>query len=118
MPVDVGGGADLGVAEDARHVEELRAIREQVASAVDMIIQQSRLRDGSRKITYITEVQGMEGEKITLQDIFMFEQTAYENGKVVGGIKPTGVRPKFMPKIEDAGIQMPASVFGISGGFF
>ncbi|MBI2755700.1 MAG: CpaF family protein [Chloroflexi bacterium] len=96
----------------------VRAIREQISSAVDMVIQQSRMRDGSRKITYITEVQGMEGEKVTLQDIFTFEQEAFENGKVIGKIKPTGVRPKFMPKIEDAGIVIPPSVFGISGGFF
>ncbi len=96
----------------------VRAIREQIASAIDVVIQQSRMRDGSRKICYITEVQGMEGEKVTLQDIFMFEQTDYENGRVVGSIKPTGVRPKFMPKIEDAGITLPPSIFGISGGFF
>ncbi len=96
----------------------VRAIREQISSAIDVIIQQSRLRDGSRKITHITEVQGMEGEKITLQDVFLFEQEAYEAGRVVGRIKPTGVRPKFMPKIEDAGIEVPPTVFGISGGFF
>jgi pilus assembly protein CpaF len=96
----------------------VRAIREQTASAVDMIVQQSRLRDGSRKITQITEVQGMEGETIVLQDIFTFDQTGFEGGRVIGAIKPTGVRPKFMPKIEDAGINLPPSVFGISERFF
>ena len=95
----------------------VRAIREQISSAVDLIIQQSRMRDGSRKVTHITEVQGMEGEKITLQDVFLFDQEAFENGRVIGSIKPTGVRPKFMPKIEDAGIQLPPSIFGVSGIF-
>jgi pilus assembly protein CpaF len=96
----------------------LRAIREQISSAVDVIVQQSRMRDGSRKVTHITEVQGMEGDKVTLQDVFLFEQESYENGKVNGSIKPTGVRPKFMPKIEDSGIQLPASIFGLAAGFF
>src|SRR5579884_1399902 len=96
----------------------VRAIREQIASAVDLIVQQSRLRDGSRKIVAITEVQGMEGEMITLQDIFTFEQEAFEGGKVIGRIKPTGVRPKFMPKLEDAGIRLPPTVFGLSDRFF
>src|SRR5919201_1271483 len=91
----------------------VRAIREQISSAVDLIVQQSRMRDGSRKLTHITEVQGMEGETIILQDIFLFEQEAFENGKVLGGIKPTGVRPKCMPKIEDAGIQLPPTIFGL-----
>src|SRR5579875_1457170 len=96
----------------------VRAIREQIASAVDLIVQQSRLRDGSRKITAITEVQGMEGDTITLQDVFLFEQEAYESGKVIGRIRPTGVRPKFMPKLEDAGIHLPATVFGLPDRFF
>jgi pilus assembly protein CpaF len=96
----------------------VRAIREQISSAVDLIVQQSRMRDGSRKITHITEVQGMEGDKITLQDVFLFEQEAFTNGKVEGSIKPTGVRPKFMPKIEDAGIQLPPTIFGLAPGFF
>jgi pilus assembly protein CpaF len=96
----------------------VRAIREQISSAVDLIVHQSRLRDGSRKITHITEVQGMEGETIILQDIFLFEQEAYEGGKVIGRIRPTGVRPKFMPKLEDAGIRLPATVFGLPDRFF
>ncbi len=96
----------------------VRAIREQISSAVDLIVQQSRMRDGSRKVTHITEVQGMEGEKITLQDVFLFEQEAYENGRVIGAIKPTGVRPKFMPKIEEAGIQLSPTIFGLAQGYF
>ena len=91
----------------------VRAIREQIAAAVDAIVQQQRLRDGSRRILYITEVQGMEGEMITMSDIFEFEITGYENNKIVGRIRPTGLRPKFYEKIEDAGINLPPSVFGI-----
>ena len=96
----------------------VRAIREQIASAVDLIVQQSRMRDGSRKITAITEVQGMEGDMITLQDVFTFEQESFEAGKVIGRIKPTGVRPKFMPKLEDAGIRLSPTVFGLADRFF
>jgi pilus assembly protein CpaF len=91
----------------------VRAIREQVASAVDLICHQERLRDGTRKITKITEVQGMEGDIITMSDIFEFEQTGIEAGKVIGRIRPTGLRPKFIDKIEAAGIHLPPSVFGI-----
>jgi len=90
-----------------------RAIREQIAAAVDLICQQSRLRDGSRKIMYITEVQGMEGEMITMSDIFEFEQTAFENNKIIGRIRPTGIRPKFIDTLEDAGIHLPPSTFGV-----
>lgn len=95
----------------------VRAIREQVASAVDVIVQQSRMRDGSRKIINITEVQGMEGDVVVLSDIFVFEQQGFEGGKVIGRLKPTGLRPKFMDKIEDAGIQLPPNIFGARGRF-
>lgn len=91
----------------------VRAIREQVASAVDAIIQQSRLRDGSRKVVYVTEVQGMEGEMITMTDVFEFEQTGMEKNKVVGRIKPTGIRPKFIDRIDEAGLSLPPTIFGI-----
>ena len=80
----------------------VRAIREQIASAVDLIVQQERLKDGSRKITNVTEVQGMEGDVIVMQDIFIFEQTGVENGKIVGRMKPTGIRPKFIQRFEVA----------------
>jgi pilus assembly protein CpaF len=90
-----------------------RAIREQIASAINMIVHQERLRDGSRHVTYITEVQGMEGEVITMTDLFVFEQTGIESGRVVGRLRPTGLRPKFMDRIEASGIHLPASVFGI-----
>jgi pilus assembly protein CpaF len=90
-----------------------RAIREQIASAINLIVHQERMRDGSRHVTYITEVQGMEGEVITMTDLFVFEQTGIEAGRIVGRLRPTGLRPKFMDKIEAAGIHLPASVFGI-----
>src|SRR5438093_477395 len=89
-----------------------RAIREQIASAVDVIVQISRLKDGSRKIVSITEVQGMEGEVIVMQDVFVFEQTGYVDGKVQGHLRPTGIRPKFVAKFEAAGIKLPPGVFG------
>lgn len=92
----------------------VRAIREQIASALDLIIHMARLKDGSRKIVAITEVQGMEGDVIVLQDIFVFEQTGYENGKVIGRIKPTGVRPKFVEKFEVGNIYLSPTIFGVS----
>ncbi|MCZ2126431.1 MAG: Flp pilus assembly complex ATPase component TadA [Anaerolineales bacterium] len=91
----------------------IRAIREQVSSAVDIICQQQRMRDGSRKVTYITEISGMEGDVITMTDIFTFEQTGTDGGKVKGRLRATGLRPKFMTKIEDAGIHLPPAIFGI-----
>jgi pilus assembly protein CpaF len=91
----------------------VRAIREQVSSAIDMIVHEERMRDGSRKVTNITEVGGMEGDIITTTDLFVFEQTGIENGKVLGLMRPTGLRPKFMEKIEAAGIHLPPSIFGV-----
>lgn len=90
-----------------------RAIREQIASALDVVIQLERMRDGSRKITAVTEVQGMEGDIITMSDIFKFELAGYESGKVIGVLRPTGLRPKFMQKIEGADIHLPPTIFGI-----
>jgi pilus assembly protein CpaF len=91
----------------------VRAIREQISSAVDLICQQERMRDGTRKVTSVTEVSGMEGDVITMTDIFVFEQSGVENGQIVGRLRPTGLRPKFMDKIEAAGIHLPPSIFGI-----
>jgi pilus assembly protein CpaF len=91
----------------------VRAIREQIASAVDAICHQERLRDGTRKVVKLTEVQGMEGDMITMSDIFEFEQTGVEGGKIVGRIRPTGIRPKFTDRIEASGIYLPPSVFGV-----
>jgi len=92
----------------------VRAIREQVASAVDLIVQQSRLKDGTRKIVNITEVQGMEGDVIVMQDVFVFEQTGVVEGKIQGRLKPTGIRPKFVEKFEVMGIHLPAGLFGFT----
>jgi pilus assembly protein CpaF len=90
----------------------LKVLREQIASAVELIVQQSRLRDGSRKITYITEVAGMEGDTVVLQDIFKFvEDGVDKTGRVVGSIQPTGLRPLFTPKLEAAGFKLPPEIF-------
>jgi pilus assembly protein CpaF len=91
----------------------IRAIREQLASAIDVIVHQERLRDGTRKVVNVTEVSGMEGEVITMTDVFLYEQSGYEDGKVIGRLRPTGLRPKFIDKIEAAGIHLPATIFGI-----
>jgi len=90
-----------------------RAIREQIASAIHLVVHGDRLRDGSRKITSISEIQGMEGDIITSSEIFRFEQTNIENGKVIGRLRPTGLRPKFMWKLQETGIVLPPSIFGI-----
>lgn len=92
----------------------IRAIRDQVSSAIDLIIQQSRLMDGSRKITYITEVQGMEGDVIVLQDIFKFEQQGLDNsGKVKGQFVSTGIMPKFVQKLKEKGINIPPELLNM-----
>lgn len=90
----------------------VKAIREQIASAVDLIVQQSRLKDGSRKITHITEVQGMEGDVIILQDIFRYEQRGDStNAKDGGRFKFTGIKPKFLDKLEENKVKIPAHIF-------
>ena len=91
----------------------LKVVRQQIASAVDLIVQQSRLTDGSRKVTAITEVAGMEGDTVVLTDIFKFEQTGISpEGKVVGDLKPSGIRPLFSQRLEAAGFKLGAEVFG------
>lgn len=95
----------------------LKVVRQQISSAVDVIIQQTRLKDGSRKVTAITEVVGMEGETVVLTDIFKFEQTGVGlNGKIMGELKPTGIRPIFSPRLEAAGFKLGAEIFMPSGG--
>jgi pilus assembly protein CpaF len=91
----------------------VRAIREQVTGAVDLVCQVARMRDGTRKVVAVSEISGMEGDVITMTDIFVFEQTGIENGQIIGRLRPTGLRPKFMDKIETAGIHLPPSIFGI-----
>ncbi|GBD08032.1 Putative conjugal transfer protein [Candidatus Thermoflexus japonica] len=90
-----------------------RAIREQIAMAIDLIVQTARMRDGSRKIVSLTEIQGLEGEVITTTELFKFEQYGMEGGKIVGRLVPTGIRPRFMDRLEAAGIRLPPSIFGI-----
>ncbi|HEX8599564.1 MAG TPA: CpaF family protein [Chloroflexia bacterium] len=96
----------------------VRAIREQIASAVDLFVQQERMKDGTRKLTSVTEVQGMEGDVVVMQEIFLFEQTGLEGGKIVGRMKPTGIRPKFIDKFEAANIYLPPNIFGFNERFF
>ncbi len=93
----------------------LRAIRQQVSSAVDMIVHLERLRDGSRRIVQCAELVGMEGETIVMQDIFLFEHERLdEDGKIIGSLKPTGLRPRASDRIEQAGITLPPSVYGVT----
>ena len=95
----------------------LKVVRQQIASAVDLIIQQTRLKDGSRKVTAITEVVGMEGDTVVMTDVFKFEQTGVgQNGKILGELKATGIRPNFGPKLEAAGFKLGAEIFMPAGG--
>jgi pilus assembly protein CpaF len=90
----------------------IRAIRQQISSAVDLFVQVARMADGTRKITHITECVGMEGEQVTSQDIFVFEKTGMtDNGRVTGRFRPTGIRPKFYERLRVAGMPLPAQVF-------
>jgi len=89
----------------------LKAIREQVASSIDLIVHQERLKDGTRKIVKVSEVQGMESDTIVMQDLFVFNQTGIKNGIVQGILTATGLRPRFMPKLIANGIELPDSVF-------
>lgn len=91
----------------------LRVIREQIASAIDLIVQQSRVKGGARKVTSVTEVSGMEGDTVVMTEIFKFEQTGVDaDGKVIGTLKPTGIRPLFTPRLEAAGFKLGADIFG------
>ena len=89
----------------------LKAIREQVASSIDLIVHLERMKDGKRKVVQVTEVQGMEGDTLVLQDLFVYNYTSMRDGSVVGSLKPTGLRPKFMAKLRAYGIDLPESVF-------
>jgi len=91
----------------------LRAIREQVSSAIELIIHMERLRDGTRKVVHVAEVQGMEGDTILMQDLFLFDQTGIQNGRVMGALKSTGLRPKFAEKFAINNIELPADIFNV-----
>ena len=91
-----------------------RAVREQITAAINLIIHQNRLRDGSRKITHITEIQGMEGDVIVTQDIFLFNQKGVDkDGKVIGAHEATGLRPRFVDRFQQQGIPLPANLFKV-----
>jgi pilus assembly protein CpaF len=91
----------------------IKIVRQQISSAMDVIVQVSRMRDGTRKITAITEVAGMEGDVVVLSDIFKFNQTGVDaEGKILGQVKPTGIRPLFGPRLEAAGFKLGAEIFG------
>ena len=95
----------------------LKVVRQQISSAIDLIVQQTRLKDGSRKVTSITEVAGMEGETVVLTDVFKFEQTGLgKDGKILGDLKATGIRPIFGPRLEAAGFKLSGEIFMPSGG--
>ena len=90
----------------------LKVVRTQISSAIDLIVQQTRLKDGKRKVTAITEVAGMEGDVVVLTDIFKFNQTGVtQDGQVLGELQPTGIRPNFSSRLEAAGFKLGAEVF-------
>jgi pilus assembly protein CpaF len=101
-------GMDLGI----------RAIREQIASAINLVIQQGRMKDGVRRITHVTEIVGMEGDVITMQDLFLFDYKAGvdEHGRFVGQLRPTGLRPHFLDRLADRGITIPFTALDPSLG--
>ncbi|HEU4769554.1 MAG TPA: CpaF family protein, partial [Pyrinomonadaceae bacterium] len=89
-----------------------RAMRQQVASAINLVVQAARLSDGSRRVTSISEITGMEGETITMQEIFMFERTGVDKeGTVIGRFRPTGIRPRFAERLKSCGLQLPRVFF-------
>jgi pilus assembly protein CpaF len=95
----------------------IKVVRQQISAAIDLIVQQGRLKDGTRKVTSITEVAGMEGDTVVLTDIFRFEQTGVStDGRVLGQLKPTGIRPLFTPRLEIAGFKLPPEIFGANIG--
>src|SRR4030095_11857542 len=96
----------------------MRAIREQVASALNLMVHQTRMKDGTRRITHITEIVGMEGEIISLQDLFLFDYSAGidEYGRFRGQLQATGLRPRFVDRLAELGIKIPAEVFAPDGG--
>jgi pilus assembly protein CpaF len=89
-----------------------RAMRQQIASALDLVIQVARLSDGTRRVTSISEITGMEGEAITMQEIFQYERTGMDrDGKVIGRFRPTGIRPRFSERLKAYGMQLPRIFF-------
>ena len=106
MTLDLSGKMDL----------PLNVVRKQIVSAVDLIVQASRLRDGSRKVTHITEIAGMEGEVVVLQDISKFTEEGEKDGKVLGGFAPGGMRPNCEARLKNHGFNLPTSMYMTSSG--
>jgi pilus assembly protein CpaF len=91
----------------------IRAVREQVSAAINLIVHQARLKDGTRRVTHITELVGMEGDIITMQDLFLFDfkSGTDEHGRFLGQLRPTGLRPQFLETLKDRGISLPPATF-------
>lgn len=96
----------------------LKAIREQISSALDLVVQLERMRDGTRKVVNVSEVQGMEGDVIITQEVFRWENHGTKDGKVLGGLRSTGIRPKFIERVEAQGIFLPPTIFGMDPRFY
>jgi pilus assembly protein CpaF len=89
----------------------LKAIREQVSSSIELIVHLERMKDGTRKVVQVTEVQGLEGDTLVLQDIFLYSHAGLQDGRIVGSLRPSGLRPKFTSKLRAYGIDLPESVY-------
>jgi pilus assembly protein CpaF len=89
----------------------LHAIREQIASAIELVVHLDRLRDGTRKVVKVSEVQGMEGKSVVMQDLFIYKQTGMQSGRAIGSLNSTGLRPKFVDKFAENNIDLPEEVF-------
>ena len=110
-PRDALARIETMIAMGATHLPE-RAMRQQIASAVQLVVQQTRLSDGTRKVTSVSEITGMEGDVITMQEIFAFEKVGIsKEGTVIGRFRATGVRPKCAERLKAAGINLPAQMF-------
>jgi len=110
-PRDALSRIETMIATGAVNLPE-RAMRQQISSAIQVVVQQTRLSDGSRKVTSVSEITGMEGDIITMQEIFLFEKVGVtQDGKVIGRFRATGVRPKCCDRLRASGIHLPADMF-------
>jgi pilus assembly protein CpaF len=110
-PRDALSRIETMIAMGATNLPE-RAMRQQIASAIQLVVQQTRLADGTRKVTSVSEITGMEGDVITMQEIFVFEKAGVnKEGKVLGRFRATGVRPKVSERLRAAGILLPTEMF-------
>jgi pilus assembly protein CpaF len=115
-PRDALGRLETMVAMASFNIPEA-ALRRQIASAIDVVVQVNRLSDGTRKVTHVSEITGMEGEVVTMQDIFMFRKRGVkDNGEVLGDFLPAGIRPKFAERLAVSGVQLPMAMFEVPIG--